>query len=207
MPPPLSCLSILPPRVFLPWPRSLLPPSQPPRRLLPCQRRPCSSSLVLLVASAQIVKNSRLVSFTNWIFIIVKVLSSLVPTVCPPISPTSYLVMNFVAPIFVPSATSRILLVKTNVLYVVSIHAICLFRKIIMCPVLNATLLYATTTSRTAMLTVKTVNISIVNTAGYTVLDSVANVVPIDVALLALEKNASRVVLVEHMEPLTRRTM
>jgi hypothetical protein len=74
-------------------------------------------------------------------------------------------------------------------------------------PVLNATLLYATTTSRTALLTVKTVNISIVNTAGYTVLDIVSSVVPIDVALLALEKNASPVVSVEHMEPLTRRTM
>jgi hypothetical protein len=51
------------------------------------------------------------------------------------------------------------------------------------------------------------VNISIVNTAGYTVLDIAVNVVPIDVVLLALEKNASPVLLVEHMEPLTRRTM
>jgi hypothetical protein len=51
------------------------------------------------------------------------------------------------------------------------------------------------------------VNISIVNIAGYTVLDIVVNVVPIDVALLALEKNTSPVVSVEHMEPLTRRTM
>jgi hypothetical protein len=54
---------------------------------------------------------------------------------------------------------------------------------------------------------VKTVNISIVNTAGSTVLDIVANVVPIDVALLVLEKNASPVVSVGHMDPLTRRTM
>jgi hypothetical protein len=54
---------------------------------------------------------------------------------------------------------------------------------------------------------VKTLNISIVNTTGYTVLDTVVNVVPIDIALLALEKNASPVVSVEHMEPLTRRTM
>jgi hypothetical protein len=69
------------------------------------------------------------------------------------------------------------------------------------------TLLYATTTSRNGLLTVKTVNISIVNTAGYTVLDIVANMIPIDVAPLALDKNASPVVSVEHMEPLTRRTM
>jgi hypothetical protein len=153
------------------------------------------------------VNNSRLASFTSWIAIIVKVLSSLVPTVCPPISLTSYLVMNFAAPIFSPSATSRILLVKTNVLHVGSIHAICVFRKTIMIPVLNVTFLYATTISRTAMLTVKTENISIVNTDGYTVLDIVVKVVPIDVALLVLEKNASPVVSVEHMEPLTRRTM
>jgi hypothetical protein len=45
------------------------------------------------------------------------------------------------------------------------------------------------------------------NTAGYTVLDIVENVVHIDIVLLALEKNASHVVSVEHMEPLTRRTM
>jgi hypothetical protein len=45
------------------------------------------------------------------------------------------------------------------------------------------------------------VNISIVNTTGYTLLDIVANVVPIDVALLALDKNASPVVSVEHIDP------
>jgi hypothetical protein len=50
-------------------------------------------------------------------------------------------------------------------------------------------------------------NVSIVNTAGYTVLDIVGNVVPIDVVLLALEKNAITVVWVEHMEPLNQRTM
>jgi hypothetical protein len=131
-PPPLPFLSILSPHILPPWPRSLLPPSQPPRRLLLCQRHSCLPSLVLLVASAQVVNNSRLVSFTSWIVIIVKVLSSLVPTVCPPISPTSYLVMNFAAPIFAPSVTSRILLVKTNVLDVGSIHAICVFKKTIM---------------------------------------------------------------------------
>jgi hypothetical protein len=54
---------------------------------------------------------------------------------------------------------------------------------------------------------VKTVKTSIVNTDGYTVLDIIANVVPIDVVLLALEKNASPVVSVEHMEPMTQRTM
>jgi hypothetical protein len=125
-------LSVLPPHVLLPWPRSLLPPSQPLRKFLPCQRRPCLPSLVLLFASAQVVKNLRLASFTSWIFIIVKVPLSLVTTVCPPILPTSYLVMNFAAPIFAPSATSRILLVKTNVLDVGSIHAIYAFRKTIM---------------------------------------------------------------------------
>jgi hypothetical protein len=62
-------------------------------------------------------------------FIIVKLISSLVPTVCPPISPTSYLVMNFAVPNFSPSATSRIFFVKTNVLDVGSIHAMCVFIK------------------------------------------------------------------------------
>jgi hypothetical protein len=51
------------------------------------------------------------------------------------------------------------------------------------------------------------VSISIVNTAGYTVLYIIANVVPIDSVPLALEKNASPLVSVEHMEPLTPRTM
>jgi hypothetical protein len=89
-------------------------------------------SLVLLIAIAHVVKNLRLASFTSWIVIMVKDLSSLVPTICPPISRTSYLVMNFAAPIFAPSATSRILSVKTiitNVLDVGSIHAICVLKK------------------------------------------------------------------------------
>jgi hypothetical protein len=43
------------------------------------------------------------------------------------------------------------------------------------------------------LLTVKTVNISIVNTAGYILSDIIANVVSIDVVLLASEKNASPV--------------
>jgi hypothetical protein len=127
-----AVLSIIPPHVLITQPRSLLPPSQTPRRLLTCQRRPCLPSLVLMVASAQVVKNSRLESFKSCIVIIVKVLSNLVPTVCQPISPTSYLVMHFAAPIFAPSATSRIFLVKTSVLDVGSIHAICVFRKTIM---------------------------------------------------------------------------
>jgi hypothetical protein len=57
------------------------------------------------------------------------------------------------------------------------------------------------------MLTVKTVNISIMNTAVYIVPYIIVNVVHINVVLLALEKNASPVLWVEHMELLTQRTM
>jgi hypothetical protein len=197
LPLPLLFLSIRPPRVLIPWSRSLVPPSQPPRKFLPCPRRPCLPFLVLLVATAQVLKNLRLASSTSWIVIIVKDLSSLIPTVCPPISRTSYIVISFADPNFAPSATSRIVLVNTtitNVLDVGSIHEICVFRKTIMWSVLNATLLYATTTSRNEPLTLKTVNIRIVNTSGYIVSEIVVNVVPIHIVLLVLEKNASPVV-------------
>jgi hypothetical protein len=55
----------------------------------------------------------------------------------------------------------------------------------IMRPGENAILRYATTTSMTALLTVKTVKISIVNTDGYILSDIVVSVVHIYSVLLA----------------------
>jgi hypothetical protein len=62
--------------------------------------------------------------------------------------------------------------------------------------------MYATTNSSTTLLTVETVNIIIVNTAGYIALDIVVSVVPFIVVLLALVQNVSPVDQVERMEPL-----
>jgi hypothetical protein len=53
--------------------------------------------------------------------------------------------------------------------------------------------LYATTPASTAMLTVKKVNISIVNTYGYIASDIVVSVVPINIVLLESEQNTSPV--------------
>jgi hypothetical protein len=54
-------------------------------------------------------------------------------------------------------------------------------------------LLYSTTTSSTAMLTVNTVNISIVNTDGYITSDIIVCVVPFSIVLIVSEQNMSPV--------------
>jgi hypothetical protein len=66
-------------------------------------------------------------------------------------------------------------------------------RKMIMWPVGTVILRYATTTSMSALLTVRTVNIIIVNTDGYIVLDIILGVVRIDIVLLTSNQNASLV--------------